>query len=105
MERILFGNILNSLNYKQALYILNETNYNKSLKEFQADFIKLKKKDIKLDGIFSEYSKIDKETEGISDYMAIKLKEYNYNIEDIKININLKDDVLGFPRSNDCNEI
>ena len=99
MERILFGNVLNSLNYKQALYILNETNYNKSLKEFQADFIKLKMKDIKLDGIFSGYSEIDKEVKDISDYMAIKLKEYNYNIEDIKININLKDDVLGFPRS------
>ena len=105
MERILFGNVLYSLNYKQALYILNETNYNKSLKEFQADFIKLKMKDIKLDGIFSEYSKIDKEAKGISDYMAIKLKEYNYNIEDIKIDINLKDDVLGFPRSNDYNDI
>ena len=105
MERILFGNVLNSLSYKQALYILNETNYNKSLKEFQADFIKLKKKDIKLDGIFSEYSKIDKEAKGISEYMAIKLKENNYNIEDIKININLKDDVLGFPRSNDYNDI
>ena len=78
MERILFGTVLNLMNYKQALYILNESNYNKSLKEFQHDFIKLKMKDIRFDGIFSEYSKIeDNEIEEISDYMTIEIKDKN----------------------------
>ena len=84
---------------------MNENNYNKSLKQFQADFMKLKMEDIKFDGIFSEYSKIDSKTNDISEYWAIKFKDYNYNIEGINININLKDDVLGFPRSNDYYEI
>ena len=106
MERILFGCVLNSLNYKQALYIMNENNYNKSLKEYQADFMKLKMEDIKFDGIFSEYSKIDSKTNDISEYLSIKFKDYNYyNNEGINININLEDDVLGFPRSNDYYEI
>ena len=80
---------------EQALYILNEKNYNKSLFQFQAVFLILKEKDCKYEGIFFEYSKINlRDDEGILDYTTIKLKTnsyYNYSN-----NINLKNDVLGF---------
>ena len=96
MEKILFGKVLNNLNLKQALYILNENNYNKSLYQFQTDFLLLKENDCKCEGIFGEYSKIDlKEDEGILDYITIRFKTNTFNNN--FININLRNDVLGFP--------
>ena len=87
---------MNNLNLKQALYILNENNYNKSLYQFQTDFLLLKENDCKCEGIFGEYSKIDlKEDEGILDYITIRFKTNTFNNN--FININLRNDVLGFP--------
>ena len=96
MEKILFGKVLNNLNLKQALYILNENNDNKSLYQFQADFLLFKENDCKCDGIFGEYSKIDlKEEEEILEYSTIRFKTNTFNNN--FININLRNDVLGFP--------
>ena len=96
MERILFGKILNNLNLKQALYILNENNYSKSLYQFQTDFLILNEKDCKCEGIFKEFSLINlKDDEEKLDYITIRFKtsSFNRNFN----NINLKNDVLGFP--------
>ena len=65
MELLLFGKIINYLNIKQSLYILNENNYNKNVYQFKEDFEKLsktgeKKIDYRIEGEFSEYNLIDK---------------------------------------------
>ena len=96
MEKMLFGKVLKNLNLKQALYILNENYYNKSLYQFQNDFLLLKEDDCKCEGIFEEYSKINlKDDEEIFDNITIRLKANSCNKK--LININLKNDVLGFP--------
>ena len=64
MELLLFGKIINYLNIKQALYILNENNYNKNVYQFKEDFEKLsqtgeKKIIYRIEGEFSEYNLID----------------------------------------------
>ena len=42
----------------QALYILNESNYNKTINEFNEDFNKLKDDDLKIEGVFHEFNLI-----------------------------------------------
>ena len=96
MERILFGRVLNILTLKQALYILNENNYQKSLNEFRSDFLKLKDNVPEIEGTFKEYSQIDSEIADLSDYFSIRFKNYINTI-----NFTLKDDVLGFPNYDD----
>jgi ATP sulfurylase len=64
MELLLFGKIIHNLNIKQALYILNENNYNKNVYQFKEDFEKLcqpseKINDCRIAGEFSEYNLID----------------------------------------------
>ena len=98
MERILFGKVLNNLTLKEAFYILNEENYNKSLNQIRADFMELKPEDCKCKGIFKEYSNINLVNEELSDYLMIRFKTNNYNIN--SININLNNDILGFPNFN-----
>lgn len=42
---------------EQALYILNENNYNKTYLEFQEGFNNIKKEDLILEGVFKEMFK------------------------------------------------
>ena len=99
MERIMFGRVLNELNLRQALYILNEKNYDKPLNQFREDFIKLKDNYSECQGVFEEYSKIKNEMIALGDYMVIKFKpNCNY------IKFKKKDDVLGFPNFDDYSE-
>ena len=61
LELLLFNNIINNLNLAEVLYILNESNYDKSLIEFRTDFEKLKlgyikTEDITIKGIFKDYN-------------------------------------------------
>ena len=103
MERILFGKVLHGLNLKQALYLLNENNYNKTLHQFRNGFIELKNEDCKFEGEFEKYQKINlNNDEDVTDYTIIRFKENYYNIN--SININLVNDVLGFAEFNDEND-
>ena len=61
LELLLFNNKINNLNLAEVFYILNESNYDKSLIEFRTDFEQLKSGDIKADditikGIFEDYN-------------------------------------------------
>jgi len=61
LELLLFNNVINNLNLFEVLYILNESNYDKSLIEFRTDFEKLKlgdfnNDDIIIKGIFKDYN-------------------------------------------------
>ena len=63
MELLLFGRILDHISIKEALYILNESNYKKSIFQFKEDFEKLnhleeKKEDYKVTGEFEDYYNI-----------------------------------------------
>ena len=95
MERVLFGGIINHLTLKQVLYILNEDNYKKSLNQFRAEFLELKDEDCKCKGIFIEYSNIAFNHQDIADYVAFNFKANYINVK--KIQIKIKNDVLGFP--------
>ena len=56
LEFLLFNRELKKINLGEALYILNESNYDKSLSDFKEGFKKLDKKDLKITGIFSEFN-------------------------------------------------
>ena len=72
MEFALYGRIIETLNIQQALYIMNENNYNKTFLEFQEGFNDIKKEDIQVKGVFEESTKdINLETD---------IKKYNKNI-------------------------
>ena len=92
MERILFGRVLNELTLKQALYILNEENYSKSLSRFRDDFLKLDNNFCECKGVFNVYAKLTPKIIEFSEYMTIRFKPCN-----IFIKLKLKNDVLGFP--------
>ena len=60
IEFLLFGMKVNKINMKEALYILNEENYNKSIIKFKEDFQKLNSQeeninDLIIKGEFQEY--------------------------------------------------
>lgn len=54
MEIALFGRIIKNLSYGEALYILNEDNYNKTLVGFREGFMKLSNEDLVVNGQFKE---------------------------------------------------
>ena len=47
IEYLLYGKIINKLNAKQAIYILDSHNYQKKINQFRADFQNLKNKSLK----------------------------------------------------------
>ena len=57
LDCLLFNRVLEEIKLGEILYILNEKNYDKSLYDFREDFKKLEKKDLKIEGIFSEFNK------------------------------------------------
>ena len=101
IELILFGKIINEISLEEVLYILNIDNYNKSLTEFQKDFMNLKQEDIKIKGIFSELNKII-ERENFENIRNISIKtKYvsNHSMKDIKIDVPMRRNcVLGCHR-------
>ena len=54
IDYALFGEILREINLKQALYILNEKNYEKTYLDFQYGFKDIKEEDLKVEGVFKE---------------------------------------------------
>ena len=71
IELLMFNQVLHRINISQALYILNENNYNKTINEFNEGFNLLKEDDLKIEGVFHEFNliggfdkflEIDKET-------------------------------------------
>ena len=93
LELLLFGKKINTLSLKEALYILNEENYNKSIFQFKEDFNKLyfpteNKEDYKIKGIFKQYVVPDEilnekkksiciKFESESDFPSISAYDYN----------------------------
>ena len=93
LEIILFGKKINNISLKEALYILNEENYKKSIIKFKEDFQNLYSRnenidDCKIKGVFSHYVVPDNilnvkkdliciKFESESDYPFINALDYN----------------------------
>ena len=58
IETLMFGSQITSINIKQALYLLNEKNYNKGIIEFKEDFIALNDCDLYIGGEFKDFNQI-----------------------------------------------
>ena len=98
IEYALYGRLLETINIEQALYLLNEKNYDKSFLEFQEGFNNIKSEDLKLEGIFKDYFKDFNSKESNHNknnnknpYIAINKK----NIPEKLILYKIKNDVIG----------
>ena len=60
LERLLFKRVLYRMTLPECIYILNEENYNKSLKDFRDDFNEINSYPLKIveNGIFSKFNSI-----------------------------------------------
>ena len=99
LEIALFGRVIKKLTYKEALYILNENNYNKSLEEFRKGFMELSYQDLVIKGQFDYLnSKDESKLKTSDDSVTIKAKEDNDEFdefENLNISIPLRNDILG----------
>ena len=78
MELLLFGSEIYQINIKQALYLLNEKNYEKGILEFRKGFIELNDCDLDITGEFSYFSKIKKSKYfRTADYFSISTSTSN----------------------------
>ena len=97
VEMALFGSILKTLTYYEALYILNIDNYNKTLEEFRAGFQSIKKEHLNIKGPFKYLENIQ-EREKYKNNISIRAKEPDTNsdyLESINATFQLKNDVKG----------
>ncbi len=99
MELALFGNVIKNLSYREALYILNTNNYDKTLKEFREGFAKLSKNDLIIKGPFQNFNINDeKKIDSYKNKVFIKAKgdkNGTNSLKDVKINIPLRNDAIG----------
>ena len=96
LELLLFNKVFTEINLPEALYILNEKNYDKNLTDFKLDFEKLDKKDLKIEGIFSNYNQyIDLNTNSIFDLQNNYIKLKSTSKKSIPINkISMNNDLI-----------
>lgn len=101
-ELLLFKQKLHTMNLIQAMYILNEKNYEKSLDDFTKGFISPTKEDLDISGEYSdlnaELSKLKINNENFEDYIIRTDDDEEMDLKDYKINVDVDDDILGFPR-------
>ena len=98
LELILFDKIFDEMHLDEALFILNEDNYDKPLTKFKEDFKKLKSEDLKIQGEFSYFNDyLEKNNSNSLKYneISIILKGRKIKKSDFKIRIYLEDDVVG----------
>ena len=99
LELLLFGRVIKDLTYGEALYILNEKNYLKSLEEFRKGFNELKEEDLIMEGEFKDFNiKGLSEINQLKTSIFISTKDSNNSKDDlrnIKISIPLRNDVIG----------
>ena len=97
LDIALFGKILKTMNFAQALYVLNEENYKKTYLDFQFGFNNINNKDLEVTGAFA------KECEDITNILTNKFPNkanlvfINFNpyiSNDTIINCAIKNDLL-----------
>ena len=98
LELLLFNDVLETVNLAQILYVLNESNYDKTLEDFKLGFENLDVKDLIIEGIFKECSKYiiydnKKSKSELTNLLINHKKSAKYSIPSIVIS--LKNDVIG----------
>ena len=99
LELLLFNRIMHRINISEALYILNEKNYEKNVNDFSEDFNELKKEDLNIVGVFAEFNSIKtiKEFESFEMETLIRTEpggEEDFN-NDTFIDVKDENDVFG----------
>ena len=101
IEMALFGKIIKTLTYEEALYILNIDNYKKSLDEFRTGFRIRKDDDLIINGPFEDLNVKQKNLENTSDngekrnVFSISTKPGIAEVSNFQIIIPLKKDIKG----------
>ena len=97
VDLALYGQILDQINFSQALYILNEENYKKTYLDFQFGFNNINIDDLKITGVFKKYC------EDIDNILDKKFKKSSESIfltfipsgnQEITISCGIKNDLL-----------
>ena len=95
IEFALYGRILETITIEQALYILNENNYDKTFLEFQEGFNNIQNKDLYIQGEFSDDFKNIELNEKICINKTIYIPQRKYISPQTKrISCRIKKDVL-----------
>ena len=100
LELLLFGKIINKINLGDALFLLNENNYDKSLSDFITSFKNTNRQDLIINGIFKDFNNYFNIQE-ISDeelnntLIEQKSNYYSDSIFDSYIENYLENDVVG----------
>ena len=95
---MLFNKEVKRISLGDALFLLNENNYDKSLGDFVTSFEKKDYKDLIINGVFSDfnnYLNIKNMTAGELNNPLIELKYYSNSIFDPYITIELEKDLSG----------
>ena len=97
IDLALFGRILTTINLQQALYILNEKNYEKTFLDFQYGFNNIKNEDLKVEGVFKEMCKnisqnLNKDFDNSAKSIYVRLNPFISR--EIKINCSIRNDVI-----------
>ena len=101
VEMALFGKVIKSLTYEEGLYILNLSNYSKSLNEFRNGFELLKEESLIIKGPFENLN-IENSKNIERKRISISTKKNFRNIrKECKITIPLKNDIKGRDFEND----
>ena len=87
LELLLFGKILNSLTFKEVMYLLNKNNYKKTLKDFQKGFLRLDDKDLIATGKFGIFNQLINENRNTIVNSSIVLKNSKHQLNDSFIEI------------------
>ena len=101
IELILFGRVIDKMNLKESIYILNKNNYKKSLSKFRDGFNFIDVQDLKIDDDnFKELNEIiinKKDYPKIMESIFIKAKQTKNNNNDdyFYIYSNLRGDIIG----------
>ena len=98
LELLLFNKEVKRISLGDALFLLNENNYDKSLGDFVTSFEKKDYKDLIINGVFSDfnnYLNIKNMTAGELNNPLIELKYYSNSIFDPYITIELEKDLSG----------
>ena len=100
LELLLFGKIINKINLGDALFLLNENNYDKSLSDFITSFKNKNRQDLIINGIFKDFNNYFNIQE-ISDeelnntLIEQKSNYYSNSVFDSYIENYLENDVVG----------
>jgi len=95
LELLLFDKIIHNLSLSEALFLLNEKNYDKLLKEFKKDFKKLDEKDLIIEGTFSYYNDYLKEKLSFTDLKNTYIIQKIQKMLIPNSSIYLQNDVIG----------